>query len=183
VPSSGALLLASNHASHLEPPLVLATTPREVEFVTLADLNRVPVTGQIIRAYGVIWVRRDELDRTVIKQCLDALNQGKAVWVAPEGGRSPSGGLTHARPGVAWLAVRSGAPVVPVGIAGARDIVEGWKHFRRPSVTVAFGKPITFDISSDLDASDRRDRLAAHTETIMRQIAALLPPEYRGVYQ
>lgn len=183
VPLAGPLLIACNHTSHLDPPTAVATVPREIEFVALADLREVPITRTIIGAYGAIWVRRDELDREVVRQCLAALDAGRAVWMAPEAGRSPTGALIPARQGVAWLAARSGAPVLPMAIAGAHHTAAQWQRLRRPTIQVAFGQPIDLSLPSDLDAASRRAALAANTDRIMRSIAALLPPEYRGVYQ
>ena len=182
VPLSGPLLIACNHTSHLDPPTAVATVPREIEFVALADLRDVPITRTVIGAYGAIWVRRDELDREVVRQCLAALDRGQAVWMAPEAGRSPTGALMPARQGVAWLAARSGAPVLPMAIAGAYQAAAQWQRLRRPTIQVRFGQPVALTLPPDLDAAARRAALMANMDTLMRQIAALLPPEYRGVY-
>ena len=183
VPLAGPLLIACNHTSHLDAPTAVAFIPREIEFVALADLGEVPVTRTILRAYRVIWVHRDELDREVVKQSLAALDRGQALWLAPEAGRSPTGALMPARHGVAWLAARSGAPVLPMAIAGAHQAAAQWQRLRRPTIQVAFGQPMRLTVSPDLDAAGRRAAVAANTEALMRAIAALLPPEYRGVYQ
>ena len=182
VPLSGPLLIACNHTSHLDPISSVAAIPREIEFVGLADLAAVPVTGQVLRAYQVIWVRRDELDREVVKQCLAALDRGAAVWLAPEAERSATGTLIRGRQGVAWLAARSGAPVLPMAIAGAHLAAAQWRRLHRPTIQVVFGRPLRLDVPPNVDGAGRRAAVAANTETLMRQIAALLPPEYRGVY-
>jgi 1-acyl-sn-glycerol-3-phosphate acyltransferase len=182
IPSDGPLLIASNHISHLDAPLALATVPRIVEFVTLADLNTVPLTGHILRSYGVIWVRRDQLDRDVLRQSLDVLTQGGALWIAPEAGRSPSGALVAGRQGAAWLAAKSRAPIVPMGITGTHEVVDQLKHGRRPPITISFGAPFVLTLDPHADAATRRAQLAANTDTLMRRIAALLPTDYRGVY-
>lgn len=175
IPSSGAIILASNHISHLDPALALAVVPREVEFVTLQDLAAVPITGYLLRALGVIWVRRDEPDRGVIRQCLAVLERGGALWIAPEAGRSPTGVLVEGRDGVAWLAARSGALIVPVGVSGTHTASAVWWRLRRPRVTIAFGQPFTVQAAT-------RAEVARRTEKLMRHIAALLPAEYRGRY-
>lgn len=182
IPTSGPTLFVSNHISHLDPPLILATIPRVVEFVTLSDLNTVPLTGHILRSYGVIWVRRDELDRDVLKQSLEVLAQGRALWLAPEAGRSPTAALVAGRQGAAWLAAKSGAPIIPVGITGTHQVVAAIQRLRRPTITITFGPPFIMSSGETMDAAGRRALLAANTDTMMRRIAALLPPDYRGVY-
>jgi 1-acyl-sn-glycerol-3-phosphate acyltransferase len=175
VPSEGAIILASNHIAHLDPALALAVVPREVEFVTLHDLVAVPVTGHLLRALGVIWVRRDAMDRTVIRQCLAVLESGGALWIAPEAGRSPTGGLVEGRDGATWLAARSGALVVPVGVSGTEKVEIAWRRLQRPRVTIAFGQPFKVQAAGRAEVSQQ-------TETLMRHIAALLPEKYRGQY-
>ncbi len=182
VPRAGPLLIACNHTSHLDPPIAVVTVPREIEFVALADLREVPITRTVIGAYGAIWVRRDEMDREVVRQCLAALERGQAVWLAPEAGRSPTGALMPGRQGVAWLAARSGAPVLPMAIAGAHQAAASWGRLRRPTIRVAFGQPMPLGVPPSLEGAGRKAALTANTETLMRHIAALLPPEYRGVY-
>jgi 1-acyl-sn-glycerol-3-phosphate acyltransferase len=175
IPPSGAMILASNHIAHLDPALALAVVPREVEFVTLHDLAAVPVTGHLLRALGVIWVRRDAMDRAVIRQCLAVLERGGALWIAPEAGRSPTGGLGEGRDGVTWLAARSGALVTPVGVSGTEGVDVAWCRLQRPRVTIAFGQPFKVQAAGRAEVSQQ-------TETLMRHIAALLPEKYRGQY-
>lgn len=177
VPKSGPVIIAINHLGHLDAPLVVAFAPREVEGIALADLYRVPVTGLLLRLYGAIPVHRDEFDRNVIRRSLEVLAQGKALALAPEARRSPSRALEKARKGVAYLAIRAQVPVIPTAITGTEDAVEKLLRFKRPRITLTFGKPVHPPPSS-------RDRalLESFTERIMREIAAMLPPQYRGYY-
>ncbi len=177
VPREGPVIIAINHLGHLDAPLVVAFAPREVEGIALADLYRVPVTGQLLRLYGVIPVRRDEFDRNVIRLSLEALARGKALALAPEARRSPSRALEKARNGVAYLAMKARAPVVPAAITGTEDAVEKLLRFRRPRLTLTFGRPI-----APPPFSRDRTALEGFTERIMREIAAMLPPQYRGYY-
>ncbi len=177
VPREGAVIIAINHLGHLDAPLVVAFAPRKVEGIALADLYRVPVVGLLLRLYGVIPVHRDEFDRNVIRLSLEALAQGKALAIAPEARRSPSRALEKARNGVAYLAMKAQAPVVPTAITGTEDAVEKLLRLKRPRLTLTFGKPV-------FPPPFSRDKfvLEGFTEKIMREIAAMLPPQYRGYY-
>jgi 1-acyl-sn-glycerol-3-phosphate acyltransferase len=183
IPMRGPVLLASNHLNHLDPPLMVASVPRTLECVTLASLLEVPIVGSLLRWYGIIPVRRDEFDREVIRQSLDVLKRGGALWVAPEAGMSPTGALIAGRDGVAWLAARSGVPVVPAGFTGTERALADLRRWRRPRITLTFGPPLYLPLPETANAAERKAVLAQHTETLMRRIAALLPAAYRGVYQ
>lgn len=182
VPLTGPLIMAFNHLGHADPPLIVATTPRELEVMALADLASVPVTGHLLRWYGAIWVRRDDLDRDVLQTSLAALAAGRALALAPEAGISPTGALTHARDGVAWLAARSGAAVLPGAVTGSERAITDLKRLRRPQLTITYGHPMCLPLPDGLPPVERKARLAANTASLMRAIAALLPPSYRGVY-
>lgn len=177
VPAEGPVIIAINHLGHLDAPLVVAFAPREVEGIALADLYKVPVVGQLLRLYGTIPVHRDQFDRNVINLSLKALAQGKALALAPEARRSPSKALEKARKGVAYLAMKGQVPVVPTAITGTEDALEKLLKLQKPRITLTFGRPIT-------PPPFLRDKAAleSFTEKIMREIAAMLPPQYRGYY-
>jgi len=181
VPLEGPVIIALNHLGHLDAPLVVAFAPREVEGIALADLYHVPITGQLLRLYGVIPVHRDEFDREVVRRALKVLAEGKALALAPEARRSVTGALEKARHGAAYLAIKSEAPVVPVAITGTEDANEKLMRLKRPRLTLTFGKPITPPPRAST-AAERRRQIAQFTEEIMRTIASMLPPKYRGVY-
>lgn len=180
-PPGGPLIVAINHLAHMDAPLVLGTLPWEVEAIALADLYDVPVTGQLLRLYGAIPIHRDQFDREVLRRALQVLAEGKVLVVAPEARMSVTGALEKARRGVAWLADRSGAPILPVALTGTERAYAEWKHLRRPRFTITVGEPFT-PPPSPARGPERRRHLAWLTEEIMRRIAELLPPEYRGVY-
>ncbi|MFQ6059269.1 MAG: lysophospholipid acyltransferase family protein [Anaerolineae bacterium] len=181
LPPGGPLIVAINHLAHLDAPLVVATLPWPVEAVALADLYRVPVTGQLLRLYGTIPVHRDQFDRQVIRRALQVLSEGKVLALAPEARMSLTGALERARHGVAYLALRSGAPILPIALTGTERAYAEWKRLRRPRLTVTIGEPFTLPPYRSKGAA-RREQLAKATDEIMHRIAALLPPEYRGVY-
>jgi len=181
LPPSGPLVVAFNHLAHLDPALVIAWLPWPAEVIALADLYRVPVTGQLLRLYGAIPVHRDQFDRQVIRRALEVLAKGEVLALAPEARMSLTGALEPARHGVAYLALRSGAPVLPAAITGTERIPSDFKRLRRPRLTLAFGELITPPPPANTPQA-RRQQMAELTDEIMRRIAEMLPPEYQGVY-
>ncbi len=181
LPESGPLVVAFNHLAHLDAPLLVATLPWPLEGIALADLYHVPVTGQFLRLYGAIPVHRDEFDREVIRRGLEVLATGKVLALAPEARMSRTGALERARHGAAYFALRSRAPILPLAITGTERAYSEWKRLRRPRLTVNIGRPFT-PPPYESKGEARRRQLEEVTEEIMRRIAELLPPEYRGVY-
>ncbi len=181
LPPARPLIIAFNHLGHLDGPLVIATMPWEIEGIVLADLMRVPVIGWLLRLYGTILVHRDEFDRAVLKAALRVLDTGGVIALAPEARQSPTGALVEARAGAAYLALLSGAPVLPVGLTGTETMYTELRRLRRPRLTVTIGAP--FSLRGPMaKGAERKAQLARERDEIMQRIAALLPPEYRGVY-
>ena len=181
LPQGGPLLVAFNHLAHLDGPLVIALLPWPVEGIALEDLYHVPITGQLLRLYGTIPVHRDQFDRQVIRRALQVLAEGKVLALAPEARQSLTGALERARQGVAYLALRSGAPILPVAITGTERVPSDLKRLRRPRLTVTIGELFVPPPRAS-EAQARRQQVAELTDEIMYRIAGLLPPEYRGVY-
>jgi 1-acyl-sn-glycerol-3-phosphate acyltransferase len=181
VPQGGPLLVAFNHLAHLDAALVLPFLPQPVEGIALENLYHVPITGQLLRLYGTIPVHRDQFDRDVIRRALQVLAEGKILALAPEARMSLTGALERARQGAAYLALRSGAPVLPVAITGTETVPSDLKRLRRPRLTVTFGEVIITPPRASRPQA-RRQQVAEFTDEIMYRIAAMLPPEYRGVY-
>jgi cytidylate kinase len=181
IPQGGPLLVAFNHLAHLDGLLVFALLPWPAEGIALSDLYRVPVTGQLLRLYGTIPVHRDQFDRQVIRRALQVLAEGKVLALAPEARQSLTGALERARQGVAYLALRSGAPILPVALTGTEKVYVEWKRLRRPRLTLTFGEVITTPPRASKPQA-RRQQVAELTDEIMHCIAAMLPSEYRGVY-
>lgn len=114
VPSSGGLIVASNHISYWDPVLVGVASVRELHFLAKEELFRPPLFGPMIRAFNSIPIRRGAVDMRGLTQAMDVLRAGKALIVFPEGTRSRDGELHEARPGIGMLAVATGARIVPV---------------------------------------------------------------------
>ena len=175
---SGGLILASNHVSMADVPLLGAWCPRTVIFFTKSEVRDWPVVGGIATSFGNIFVRRGAADRQAIRETLACLAAGQVVAIFPEGHRNHGAGLRPAQPGVALLALRSGVPVWPVAITGTERI---GRRFR-PRVTLTGGEPF------DPLAAARQEAGPAPThqdvaDAIMRRVAALLPEHLRGVYR
>jgi 1-acyl-sn-glycerol-3-phosphate acyltransferase len=181
IPQGGPLIVVFNHIAHLDGPLVLACLPFDMEAIGLSDLWDVPFTGQLLRLYGAIKVHRDEYDRELLRQALGVLSEGKVLGLAPEARQSPTCTLERGRRGAAYLAIKSGAPILPIGLTGTETVYSLLPRLRRPRLTVNIG-PV-FSLEGPLKCgADRRAQLDAGRDAIMRRIAALLPLEYRGVY-
>jgi len=173
VPLEGALVIASNHLSLLDPPLIGCACPRELRYVAKAELFRVPILGRLISRLGAFPVERGTADVGAIRTALHHLKAGHAVLIFIEGTRGTGECLLPPTPGATLLARQSGAPVLPTAIIGThRAMPKGAKLPRPVKVQVAFGRPITY---AEL-FGERTDRAArdAFTDYLMEQIATLL---------
>lgn len=181
MPSSGPLLLAANHFSFIDPALVVRVTPWPIEVLGGFRTPNGPQWGpRILRLWGYFPVHRGTGARAALRAVESVLAQGGVVGIAPEGG-SWATVLRPARPGVAFLAARSGARVLPLGIDGAHEVFASLRQHRRAHVTARFGKPFgPFQVTER--GRDARRRLDEIGDEIMRRIAELIPPERRGYY-
>jgi 1-acyl-sn-glycerol-3-phosphate acyltransferase len=141
---TGACLFASNHQSMLDPPLIGSCLPREIAFIARRSLFDNPVFGSVIRACHAIPVDRGEADIGAIRVALAALAEGRGLLIFPEGTRSQDGQFGEAKAGAGLLACKSGVPVVPIQIRGARDVLPRGALFPvgGAQVRVRFGKPL-----------------------------------------
>lgn len=146
VPPNGAVLIAPVHVSHFDPPLLGSTCPRELRFMAKEELFKNPVFGALIRSVGAYPVKRGEGDTAAIRLTLKWLQEGRAVLVFPEGQRGDGVTMGQMLPGIAVLARKSGAPVVPVGIYGTHIIKpKGGKGIHRCKVRLVYGKAIYYE--------------------------------------
>ena len=182
VPSAGAYLIAINHISIYEAPFVVAFWPVAPEVAGAAAVWERPGQSLLARLYAGIPVHRGKFDRRLIDSSLAALNSGKPLLIAPEGGRSHTPGMRQANPGVAYLVNRSGLPVIPVGIVGTtEDYFKNAVRFKRPTLEMRIGKPLVLPPITGKGIIQRENR-QRNADFIMAHIASLLPPEYQGVY-
>jgi 1-acyl-sn-glycerol-3-phosphate acyltransferase len=179
IPAHGPTILVINHTNFLDPFVVAASMPREVTAMSKIENFSIPVFGWIFKWYGAIPVRRGEADRKALKAALDVLKTDTLLLIAPEGTRSPNKALQTAHDGLAFIGHRSQALIVPVAITGAPDFFHNVKRLRRTPVHLRVGQPFTFRIDG---RRLEREAMKAMTSESMYQLAALLPPENRGVY-
>lgn len=181
VPLTGGVLLACNHMSRMDIPVLFITPnrPKMTALVTTKYLKYPLLRWFIVTAEGV-WLDRDTADFAAFRKAVKALDEGKALGISPEGTRSQTASLLEGKPGTALLALRAGVPIVPVALIGTEDAVEKMKRFKRPHITAEYGKPI---YSEPLDHNQRDDQLQTLTEEIMCQIASMLPEKYHGFYK
>lgn len=187
IPRDGPLIIASNHASNLDVPVIAShlmhRTGRRWQWLGKRELFDWPIVGTIAVHGGVHAVNRDVADVEAYRLARRILDEGHVLFVFPEGTRSHDGTLQAARDGAAVLALRTGAPIVPIGIAGSFARWPRGQKLPHPGgrVTVRVGSP--FRPADELPAGlDRKAATPAATELIMRRIAALLPPDQRGRY-
>lgn len=178
----GNVIVAANHLGRLDTAALLCILDREDIIMPVAEKYKDhPFYGAIGRAANAVWLNRFEADYSAFRQILERMKQGGLLVIAPEGTRSRTEALQEAKMGVAFLASKSGYPVLPVAVTGTEDrvIVENLKHFRRSKITATAAELMYIDIPQ---GKGREEALRAATDEIMCQIAARLPEKYRGVY-
>ncbi len=182
IPPSGPLIVASNHLSHLDPPIVGLMIPRYVFFMAKTDLFRTPLLSLWMKMIKTIPVRRGGGGRQALEIALRYLAQGEAVCIFPEGTRSPDGRLRRGRSGVVVLALRSGAPILPVAVTGTEKALrKGSRKINRGvSIAVRYGKPFTVSLDGKIDWNDPPlEEIRDRAQLVMARIGALLPPSYQ----
>jgi 1-acyl-sn-glycerol-3-phosphate acyltransferase len=148
VPKRGPLVLAPNHFSQMDHFFCGVYLRRKIRFMGKSQLFGPPVLTYVFKHGGVFPVRRGHRDEEAFKTAFTILGQGGMLLVYAEGGRSRSGELGEARPGIGRIALESGVPVVPVAIHGSEG-VRRWKRFRFPRVTVQYGEPLSFEVEKE----------------------------------
>ena len=187
VPASGAFIVAANHLSFLDSVLTQALMPRPVAFFAKAEyFTGTGVKGAAMRTFfegvGSIPVERDQQAASVaaLKTLLDRLEQGSGIGIYPEGTRSRDGLLYRGRTGVGWLALTSGAPVVPVGLIGTENLQPAGKKWIKPQhFTMKVGRPLYFQKTGPDHALPARRQA---TDRVMDAIAELSGQERSGSY-
>ena len=182
IPPSGPVIVAVNHTHNMDPAIIGVIMPWQVRFLAKRELVTAgnAASRWLVKHWGLIPMARERLDREAFRTAQDHLDGGGAIGMFPEGTRSRDGVLSRARPGTGFLAVTSGAPVLPVGIQGAAHVGHNpLEAIRRPHLVARIGPLLDF---SDVASSRPDDRFERATEEIMRAIAALLPEHMRGYY-
>ena len=179
----GNVILAANHLGRLDTAVLLYALDREDIIMPVAEkYKNHPLYGALGRAVNAIWLNRFEADYAALREILARMRQGGLMVIAPEGTRSKTEALQEAKMGVAFLAARSGYPVVPVALTGTEDrvVLSNLKRFRRSKIKAVAGDMFYIEIPK---GRGREEAMRSATDEIMCRIAALLPERYRGVYK
>jgi len=181
LPPGGPLLVVANHFSFVDPAAMVRVAPWPLEFVGGFQMpNAPPSVTWIPKLWGYYPVYRGTASRDALRAAEAVLAQGGVLGIFPEAGNWATV-LRPARPGAAFLAARTGAPVLPMGFDGLNDIFPSLRQGRRARVTLRIGKPFgPFRASGR--GKTRREQLEEIGHEVMQRIAALLPPEQRGHY-
>jgi 1-acyl-sn-glycerol-3-phosphate acyltransferase len=177
IPRHGAFLIACNHASFLDPPMVGQAVPGQICFMARKSLFRNPIVGALLRSWKSIPLDRDEADVVAMRAILNALRRGEGVMLFPEGTRTRDGRLQSAKPGVGFLVAKANVPVVPARIFGSFEAMGRGKKWPRPlKLQVCFGEPLRFDASA-VKREDRERVYRKISDDIMAAIARLEPKD------
>jgi 1-acyl-sn-glycerol-3-phosphate acyltransferase len=182
VPLTGGMVIASNHIGILDIIMVYFGIDRTDLFIPVAEKwEKIGWIRWLGKQLNFLFVDRFNPDLKALRKMMALMEEGKCLVIAPEGTRSRVGSLIEGKPGVTYLAARSGFPVVPVAITGTEDkvILANLKRFRKSNVTLSGGRPF---VVPPLPKENRDEALKNYTDEIMCRIAALLPERYRGIY-
>ena len=179
VPAHGPLILVANHVNFLEVPLLYSHLhPRALTGFAKIETWNNPAMAFLFDLFGAIPLRRGEADVAAIRRGLEVLEAGHILAVAPEGARSGHGRLQRGHPGVVMLALRSGAPLLPMVYYGGERLRRNLTRLRRTDFHIVVGNLFCLNAGGKVTREMRQQM----TDEIMYQVAALLPPDYRGYY-
>jgi len=180
-PARGPFIVAANHASAIDPPIVGIALRHQAAYMAKHELLQAPVLGPLLRSIGVFPVRRGEPDRKAIRRSLEVLDAGRVLVMFPEGTRSHDGRLRAPEPGAAMIALRTGAPVLPAAVINSHRILPKGAHWPKiQQVTVRMGTPIAVPkIEGRLD----HETLEEWVNRIIAEIEKLLPGDQQRVKQ
>jgi 1-acyl-sn-glycerol-3-phosphate acyltransferase len=180
LPPEGPYIIAVNHLSVLDVPLAYSMLGGPQVTGWAAEKWRYhPIYGLLLRMGHGIFIERGKVDRRALRAAIEWLRAGNIFAMAPEGTRSRTGSMQQAKTGIAYLAHLTGAPIVPIAIIGTDRGIRTMLRLRRPKLTLRIGKPFRLP---PLDRKDRAASLRRNTDEVMCRIAALLPPQHRGIY-
>jgi len=178
-PKHGPAIIVINHLGDADAVILAALLPAELDGFAKVELYNHWLVGPVFRAYGIIWLHRGRADRRAVRAALDGLAEGRMLGIAPEGRYTLTGELEEGTEGAAYLAIKSGAPIVPVALTGTENanVYGHLRRWRRVPMTLSVGKPFVL-----AQQPDHREALREGTQQIMESLAALLPDKYRGRY-
>ncbi len=179
----GNVILAANHLGRLDTAVLIYALEREDLIMAVAEkYKNHPIFGAIGRSVNAIWLNRFEADFAALREILARMQKGGLMVIAPEGTRSKTESLQEGKMGAAFLAGKSGYPVLPIALTGTEDrgIISNLKRFRRSKIKAVAGELFYIEIPK---SQGREEAMRNATDEIMCQIAAKLPESYRGFYK
>jgi len=179
VPAEGPYLYVTNHLHWLDAPILGVALPHRARVFAGEKWERHWILGPLLRSIDAIFVNRGEVDRKALRRAMAVLEGGGVLALAPEGTRSKTGAMQKGRSGAAYMACRAGVKLLPAVVTGQEKLFPSLWRFRRARVRVVFGLPFE---PPAVEGKASTAQVHAFTEEIMYQLAAILPPEYRGVY-
>jgi 1-acyl-sn-glycerol-3-phosphate acyltransferase len=179
IPRNGPGILLMNHIGWVDAIVLVHVVPRYIVPLAKVEVFDYPVIGVFSRKWGAIPVQREGFDRRAVQSALEVLNKNEIILVAPEGTRNPE--LQKGKGGFAYLASRSGAPIIPVAIEGSPGypVIRYSRRWRESPITVKFGQPFIY---REEYKRAGRDELKKLSDEAMYYLAAMLPEERRGYY-
>ena len=167
VPMAGGIILAANHTSNFDPPLLATFLQRPVSYMAKQELFDVPIFGRAIKGCHAFPVKRGAADRGAIKTALRVIKLGNCLGLFPEGTRSKDGVIHKPEAGIALIAAMTAAPVVPAAIIGTGKIFQEGSYF--PKLRVVYGKPISFE-----GKHNNKEDLQVFSQKIMDEIDRMI---------
>ncbi len=183
LPATGGYIIASNHIGRLDAALAYYIIDRpDVIMVVAEKYENYAFYRWLVRITNGMFIDRQNANIGAIRETLRRIQKGGVFTITPEGTRSKSGNLIEAKPGAIYLAWKSGVPVLPVALTGTEDVVvvNRLKHLKRLRIRAVAGE--MFTLPAAVKGRDRDAVMQQYTDEVMCRIAALLPPERRGVY-
>lgn len=181
IPKEGAVIIATNHLSRLDIPLLFCCPARPDMTALVTDKYKDHwLFAWFVKTAEGIWIDRTKADFTAFRMAGEVFEQGKALGIAPEGTRSQVGGLIEAKSGTILLAMKHNVPIVPVGIDGSESAFKKMLYMGRPVINLRYGPMMSIE---PLENESKSQTLARLTDELMARIAALLPEHLRGVYR
>ena len=180
IPPSGGVIIATNHLSRVDIPLLFLNPVRpDITALVTDKYMEYPLIKWFVLSAEGIWIDRTKADFTAFRTAIEALRKGQCIGISPEGTRSTNGGLIEGKSGVVLLAEKAQVPIVPVGLTGTESAIAELRALRKPRMKATFGPAFTLP---SVSRENREAHLQRLTDEVMCRIAAVLPPAYRGVY-
>jgi 1-acyl-sn-glycerol-3-phosphate acyltransferase len=179
IPRTGPVIMMINHIAFPDPVILTGFFPRYLISMAKVEAFEDKIIGPIIKAFDAFPVNRGAGDRQALRTAFDVLDAGLALLIAPEGHRSETTELGEAHEGLAYVAQRAHVPIVPVAISGTEQFKHNIKRLKRTTATYRFGQPFYLEAGSERAIGEMLKQM---TDEAMYQLAALLPPEQRGLY-